>query len=529
MKQYTCDVLVIGGGGAAVRAAIEAARLNPDSNVLLVDKGRFERSGTSPLSLHGLTTVIHESDSEDILYEDIMRTGGGMSDSGLVCRAVGESRYEPARLEEYGVRFVRVEDGRYDLYRGAGHSAPHGLTFDETENGINFVAVLGKEAWKRGVHIIEEVMITDLIVCENEVLGAVGISLGRELHVFSAGAVVLAAGGANSIYPNVVPRIAHPMYRTTGDGFGIALRAGLSLVDMEFANFRDTPPAAMLGGRLINAEGCAFMERYEPERKEKAPRGNVVEAIYREMQAGRGPIHIEVDSECERNAQFLPEEYKAYVRAYKEGKRPPVTIMFQRLLGGATMNPDASTEIDGLFIAGENAGGFHGADRLQGAAFLETQVFGRLAGIGAAEYARSGERKSLPDAKVKELCSRVESVFQKKEGKCASKILTYIQRLTWNFASIVRDEAGLKTGLNGISMVHRDLEQAVGSHAFEVLEVMNLALTAESVLRAALERRESRGTHRRSDFPGIRQELAGKHTSIRYNTDGTIVSSLIPI
>jgi succinate dehydrogenase/fumarate reductase flavoprotein subunit len=129
---------------------------------------------------------------------------------------------------------------------------------------------------------------------------------------------------------------------------------------------------------------------------------------------------------------------------------------------------------------------------------------------------------------VNELCARVEAVFQKKEGRCASKIQTYIQRLAWNFAGIVRDEAGLKTGLNGISMVHGDLEQAVGFHAFEVLEVRNLALTAESVLYAALKRGESRGTHRRSDFPRSSQNLAGRHTHIRYNPDGTLSSSMMP-
>jgi len=528
MKQYTCDVLVVGGGGAAVRAAIEACRSNPEARVILVDKGRFERSGTSPLGLHGLLTVLHEADSEEILFNDIVRNGCEISDMDLVHTAVRESLVEPRLLEEMGVRFVRIEGGDYDLYRGAGHSAPHGLTFDETENGINFVAVLGKEAWKRGVHIIEEVMINELIVDDHRVLGAVGVSLSNELHVFSAGAVVLAAGGANRIYPNVVPRIAHPMYRTTGDGYSLALRAGLALVDMEFANFRDTPPAARLGGRLINAEGEAFMERYEPERKEKAPRGNVVEAIYREMQAGRSPVYIEVDAECERNAQFLPEEYKAYVRAYKEGRRPPVTIMFQRLLGGARMNPDASSEIAGLYIAGENAGGFHGADRLQGAAFLETQVFGRLAGIGSSKFAISNQRKALPQTKVDDACRRITAVIERKKGMPTTKILEGIHRLTWDYASIVRDEGGLKIGLLEIRNLQEQIKQAFGTHAFEVFEMTNLALTAETILCAALKRNESRGTHRRSDFPKIRKDLAGTHTHIKLDPHGTLITSMLP-
>jgi succinate dehydrogenase/fumarate reductase flavoprotein subunit len=297
---------------------------------------------------------------------------------------------------------------------------------------------------------------------------------------------------------------------------------------MEFANFRDTPPAALLGGTYVNARGEAFMAKYDPVWKERAPRGRVVEAIFQEIQAGRGPIHIEIDDESERAAQILPEEYKNYVRASREGRPPSVTITFQRLLGGARINPDASCEIKGLFIAGESAGGFHGADRLQGAAFLETQVFGRLAGAGAAEFARKENRKELPAGLVRDYREQVSHILERKEGPRAAEILQELHQLTWKYASILRDAEGLKRCLGEIEKLREALNGAVGSTSFEVIEVKNLALTAEAAVRAALAREETRGTHLRTDFPGAREEMSQKHVSVCYSGDGGLRTSIVP-
>jgi succinate dehydrogenase/fumarate reductase flavoprotein subunit len=524
---HESDVLIIGGGGAAVRAAIEAAR--GGVSVTLADKGCFERSGTSPLSLHGFSTVLHCEDSEEKLLSDIAQTGCGINDLDLVRKAVLESRFEPKRLEEMGVRFVHNTDGSYYFYRGAGQSVPHNLVFDEAGNGINFVAVLAKEAWKRNVRLVDGVMTTELLVDNGRVVGAIGIDAGRQIHTFSAAAAVLAAGGANRIYPNVVPRISHPMYRTTGDGYVLALQAGLRLVDMEFANFRDSPPAASFGGIYLNAKDERFMSRYDPVNKEKAPRGKIVEAIFREMQAGNGPVYIAISQESERIVEFLADEYKAYVRACKEGKRPPVTITFQRLLGGARINPDSSSEINGLYIAGENAGGFHGADRLQGAAFLETQVFGCLAGIEAAAFARRTTRKHIPKGLIDSSCDKIYKTWECSEGQRASEIVQRIHKLTWNHASIVREIGGLKKALNEVEELRTKLKRAVGEDSFEVLEVQNLALTAELVLRAALAREETRGTHRRTDFPEPKEEWAHYHVSLGIGADGFIQTSRVPV
>ena len=379
-----CDVLVVGGGAAATRAAIEAARAG--AKVTMVCRGAFAQSGTSPLGLHGFSSVLGENDSEATLIEDILDTGDHLNDIDLVEVAVRESRRDPARLEAMGVRFVHDADGKYDIYRGAGHSVAHGLTFDEQGHHDSFVHVLGPTAWKLGVKLVERVMIAELLVEKGRVVGAVAIDAHDGERVFGAKAVILAAGGANHAYPNIVPRIKDEKWRTTGDGYALALKAGLELVDMEMPNFRDTPPLARIKGRYVNAKGEYFMRRYD-KMLENASRDVVVAALFSEMAAGNGPIYVDLPAESETISKALPQEYKDVVKAFKDGKRPTATITFQRLLGGARILPDASTALAGLCVAGENAGGFHGGDRLQGAAFLETQVFGRFAGINAAKYA----------------------------------------------------------------------------------------------------------------------------------------------
>jgi fumarate reductase (CoM/CoB) subunit A len=521
-----CDVLVIGGGAAAVRAAIEAAQ--PGVEVLLVDKGEFGRSGTSPLGLHGFASVQHATDSEAILTKDILHSGSNLNDFDLIRRAVTETRQEPKRLEAFGVRFVQKPDGSYDIYRGAGHSVPHGLTFDDEGNGINFVAVLGREAWKRGVRLVEHVMITGLLADGGHAVGAYGINEGGEDCVFSARAVVLAAGGANRMFPNIVPRIANTMYRTTGDGYALAARAGLPLVDMEMANFRDTPPAARLAGKYVNAKGEHFMGRYDPM-GENAPRGKVVEALYREIQAGNAPIHIELTPESERIAKFMPAEYKDYVRAYKEGHPPAVEIVFQRLLGGARINDDATTAIDGLCVAGEAEGGFHGGDRLQGAAFLETQVFGRMAGLSATAYAGAHVVGNSVDQLARAASVRVHRFLNNQNGARAGDIIKKVQQIAWDHASIVKDKAGLDAALDEIRALRAEIAKGLaGAYTFEPLEADNLALTAEAVILASMKRDESRGNHLRSDFPAPKNALARVHTSISMNGNGELAASFVP-
>jgi fumarate reductase (CoM/CoB) subunit A len=520
MINRQCDVLIVGGGSAAARAAIAA--VENGAKVLLVDKGRFGCSGTSPLGLHGYATTFHPDDSEERLIDDIISNGQQISDRDVVETAVRGSREEVSRLEEFGFRFVRLKDGIFDIYKGSGATAPHGLTFDEVETGLNPVVVLGKYAWKKGVQLLEDVMVTTLVVAGNRVIGALGVDRKGEGYAFSAGAVVLAAGGANGIYPNVTPRIAHKMFRTTGDGYVLALNAGLPIIDMEFANFRDTPPLGRLGGTLLNARDEDVMAKYDPGRKDGYSRGKIVEAIYLELRSNLGPLRITVSEEQERRAAFLAEEYKSYVKAAKEGHPPPVSISFQRLLGGVRIKPDASTAIDGLYAAGENTGGFHGADRLQGASFMETQVMGRIAGENAARYSRveHDAAAGLPQETTKAFSETLVAKANQKGRPCPDFIRD-VQRVAWNCAGIVRQATELENGLKEISALRAETSAIQGS-AQEICEAENLAKLAEVVIRSCLARNETRGTHRRADFRQTDNSLRKCHTAVFENKKGEL-------
>jgi len=517
------DVLVIGGGGAAARAAVEAARKGV--KVVLADKGRLGSSGTSPQGLHGFVTALPAEVSEETLFSEFVRIGYGINDFDLVRTAVEESSKEPALLEELGLRFVRDKAGHYFYRRTAKYLQ---ITFDEAGCGLNPVAVLGREVRKHNVHLVNGIMIIQLLVKDGCVFGAVGLDRRNELYTFAAKAVVLAAGGANRTYPNVVPRISPEQYRTTGDGLVLALASGLPLVDVEFAQFRNSPPAATINAKYINAQGEHFMARYDPQLKEDAPRSQIVEAIFREIEAGRGPVYIDLEDEGVRVHEFLKDDYKEYVRACKGGNPQPVTITFQRLLGGVRIHPDASTAVSGLFVAGENAGGLHGADRVRGSAFLETQVFGRLAGIGAAAHARKTGRTEIAKDLTEKGRERISKVRERKKGPKAGELLESARQLTWTYASIIRDGKGLKKGLAALENIKAALESAVGQNSFEVFEACNLARVAEIVMRAALAREETRGSHRRADFPQMSKEMDRKHIQVRLNASDTVETKVVP-
>lgn len=516
------DMLVIGGGGAALRASIEGARNGIE--VLLVDKGRIAQSGTSPLSLHGFAVALDEA-SEKILFEDIVRTGSNISDLDLVRTMVSEGMGEVLNLEKMGVHFALDARGGY-FCRDTGNSMR--ITFDAAASGMNFVSVLANEAKKCGVQFLEEVMITELLIEHGRFFGALSIDQDSNSYIISAKAAVLAAGGANRLYPNPTERIANEMYRTTGDGYALALKAGLPLVDMEFPNFRDSPPAVRMNGRYINSLGEAFMERYAPEWKERAPRGIIVKAIYRELQAGRGPVTIDFKNRHEKIPDFLPAEYKEYKKAYHRGTPPQVLITFQRLLGGVRIYPDASCDVEGIYLAGENAGGIHGADRLQGGAFLETQVFGRLSGAGASEFARANDRLASAHALEKYIRPGVPDVSKGTLKKIA-ELKLQLQETAWEYAGVIRNAPGLIKGIATVEKIRMAMDgEELKSGGFELYELRNLALTAEAVMKSALEREETRGTHIRDDFPEPSEHLSAKHVLIHLGDQGELRTEIIP-
>jgi fumarate reductase (CoM/CoB) subunit A len=511
----TTDVLVIGGGGAATRAAIEAAATGV--RVDLVDKGFCGESGSSPRCLRGFAGMFDKEDSAGLFLADWTRAGGYISDQNLVRQAIADSRDAAQGLERAGIEFVTAPDGTAILYRGAGHTKPRGLT----AKNQNTVACLRKEAEQRGVTMHEGIMVTRLLRKDGEVVGAVGVTRNRDVLVFSAKAVILAAGGANRLYPNVAPSITDERYRTTGDGFCLALAAGALLVDMEFAQFRDSPPgASRFGGRYMNRLGERFMERYEPKALEKAPRNKVAAAIYTELKAGRGPIIWEVAGISEEEAKYPPGSL------YAGKEKMEVNLDFQRLMGGTRINERAETSIGRLFAAGESAGGLHGGDRMQGDAFLETQVFGSIAGRNAAALAVTIPGHDIDPGLYAEEQARLAAV----SGDLSpAEIVRTVQETMWNQVGIVRSGEALNDAVSRFAGIRKELvPRLAGDDPFAALEAANLSLTAEMVARAAVFREESRATHARTDHPETDDATWLRHVCITSKA-GEIAVSAVPI
>ena len=518
-KTFITDVLVIGAGAAAGRAAVEAAASGVQ--VDLVDKGKFGESGSSPICLSGFSSTFNKEDNPESFFEDWARSGGYINDRNLVWEAITQSQEAIEGLEAMGTEFLKNPDGSRLLYRGAGHTVARGLTIKFP----NVVAILRIEAEKRGAHVHEGVMITKLLKENNRVIGAVGISKSGDFSFFGAKAVILAAGGANRLYPNIASktvegeRFIDPKYRTTGDGFSLAFAAGAPLIDMEFTQFRDSPPgAARFGGRYLNVLGERFMEKYDPQALEKAPRSRMVEAIYQEIKAGRGPIMWEVKGIRETEAN-LP-----IAKNYVNEQEVEITIDFQRVLGGARINERAETPVMGLFAAGESSGGVHGGDRMQGNAFLETQVFGANAGRNAAALALHIERKNIKIADVDEEEARIGCI---RGNIDPLEITQIVQETMWEQVGVTRHRVSLSDAIAKFEQIREEMVPRLsGDDLFAALETTNFVLTAEIVARAALTREETRRTQIRTDYPTTDNDTWLKHVCINSRGKEIIVSTM---
>ena len=261
----------------------------------------------------------------------------------------------------------------------------------------------------------------------------------KYLLVFNAKAVVLAAGGANRLYPCLCNGIEAPIFQTNGDSFYLAFDAGIPLLDMEFTQFRDSPPlGSIYGGKYLNALGERFMEKYDPQALEKAPRYLVTAAVYIEIMEGRGPVTC--------NTEGLLESEPGVPVGHEIGNKKlvEITLQFQRVLGGARINEKAETSLMGLFAAGESAGGVQGGDRMQGNAFIETQAFGANAGRNAAILAQNIERAVIKPVQIKEEQARLASI---KGDANPAELNQTVNKIMWEQVGLGRDKHNLQDAL----------------------------------------------------------------------------------
>lgn len=517
MHTHESGVLVIGGGSAALRAALEARRAGAE--VLIVDKGDPAKSGSSPVALVGFSALQgDEGDSESLFLADWVKTSGGICDRNLALEVIRRGRGIAQDLQRLGVDFVSNPDGSWFIARRAGHSARRTVM---VKGHANAMLPIREAALAAGVRTCPGVMVTRLLRSAGRICGAIGVDASGELHLLRARAVVLAAGGANRLYPNPAEEITDPVHRTTGDAYALAFHAGVPLIDLEFCQFRDSPPAGpIFGAHYLNRLGERVMLRYDPVALECAPRYMMAKAVYQENMEGRGPVTWTVEeNQVARSRAPVGLQYQA-------GQVVEITLQFQRLMGGARIDARAATPLPGLFAAGESSGGIQGGDRMQGCGFCETQVFGAIAGASAAAFARSAAAQPPVDAEAHTEAARLA---EKGGSRDPAEFIREVQRLAWEKAGVVCERGRLLEGIAALEALRRSAPGELDrSNLFAALEAQNLVLTAELVARAKLAREESRSAHHRSDFPAADPQWV-RHVSLTRAEQDAVEVGTLPV
>ncbi len=502
-EHLTTDFLIIGGGVAGLRAAIELAR---HGSVLIVTKDAPNES-SSEYAQGGIAVALSDEDEISIHFEDTLRAGDGLCRRKAVGILVEQG---PSRIREliaWGAEFDR-EGAKLAFTQEAAHSKRRILHAQGDSTGREIVRVLVDKVRSSGrVTKLDYAFTCDLLVRRGRCVGA--LVLQREpqrLITVAAQAVVLATGGAGQLFA----RTTNPLV-ATGDGMAMAKRAGAALVDMEFVQFHPTAlylpgaPQFLLseamrgeGGRLRNVRGERFMDNYHPSR-ELAPRDVVTRAIHTEMQRTRTD-HVFLDV-THMFDKYLMWRFPRIYRTCKElgidiSREPiPVSPAAHYIMGGVKTNLWGATSVPGLFAAGEAAcTGVHGANRLASNSLLEGLVYGERAGLAAARYAARRKRQEHPllQGKVRKAAAPLTSSKVK-------QVRSALKKLLWENVGIVRDRKGLSTALSQLRVWERMLRKP--PYKRDALELRNMVSTALLITRSALLRQNSVGAHFRKDFP----------------------------
>jgi succinate dehydrogenase/fumarate reductase flavoprotein subunit len=526
LEELTFDVLVLGSGGAGLMACIHALDVNPDLKVGLVVKGLIGKSGCTRMVQGGYNAVLSPEDSIESHFQDTVKGGVFLNDQELAWVLVTKA---PAVIHELETRigcfFDRNSDGSIHQKAFAGQG------FDRTVHrgdltGIEIVSRLRDYLFGLPIHVLEEQRAIELLLgAGGEVAGVVLLDLRTgNVAIARAKCVVLGTGGSATMYT-----LATPSLEKSGDGVAMAVRAGLQCVDMEMMQFHPTGIVAgrarltgMIleeglrgaGAHLRNALGERFMERYDRARMERSTRDVVSRASFLEIQAGRGTPGggVWLDAShlgSEFVAQTFPGMVERMALLGKDLTREPieVTPTAHFHMGGVRIDTSCRTTIPGLLVAGEDAGGVHGANRLGGNGVAESTVFGTVAGAVAADLCRSTRLADFDPATAAGAAAAAGRFLR--PGSSPYLLRQRLNSLMWQWGGLVRDEDGLTKASSALEQMGAELEAvgAPGGRAYnpgwhEALNLENLITVARLVVASALHRTESRGSHYRSDHPG---------------------------
>jgi succinate dehydrogenase flavoprotein subunit len=537
VETHEHDVIVIGAGGAGLRAAIESSELGARTAVIC--KSLLGKAHTV-MAEGGVAAAlgnVDEADSWETHFQDTISAGKYLNNWRMAELHAKEAPERVAELERWGGVFDRTPAGKMSQRTFGGHTYRR-LVHIGDRTGLELLRTLQDKAVHQDVDVFMECTITHLLKDGDRVCGAFGYwrSTG-EFVVFKARAVVLASGGLGRCYA-----ITSNSWECTGDGQALAYEAGAELIDMEFVQFHPTgmvwPPgvAGLLvteavrgeGGLLRNADGERFMERYDAERMELSTRDIVSRAIYTEIQEGRGTEHggVYLDVShlpAETVKKRLPSMYAQFLDlAGVDITSAPMEVAptCHYIMGGIRVDAEtAATSVPGLYAAGECSGGMSGATRLGGNSLSDLLVFGRRAGVAAAEHASTAPAPAVEDAEVAAAESQLSGYLTGSGNENPYVLHADLQATMKKHVGIFRDENGLAAAVGELEALKsraRNLRVPGTERRFNpgwhlCGDVRNLLVCAEAIARSALLRAESRGAHNRLDFPGQSPEWGGRN------------------
>lgn len=538
-ETHTHDVIVIGAGGAGLRAAIESSAQG--ASTALVCKSLLGKAHTV-MAEGGVAAALANVDAGDgweTHFKDTMKGGKMLNNWQMALFHAREAPERVRELEYWGALFDRTKDGKIMQRAFGGHTWKR-LAHVGDRTGLEMIRTLQEKGIHGGMDVYMECTITHLVKDGGRITGAFGYwRESGKFVLFRANAVILATGGVGKAY-----KYTSNSWEYTGDGHAMAYDAGAELVDMEFIQFHPTgmvwPPSVRgilvteavrgEGGLLTNSEGERFMERYDPQRMELSTRDVVARAIYTEVQEGRGSPHggafLDISH---RGAEYvrkkLPSMYHQFMEfADIDITRAPMEVFptTHYVMGGVAVDAETcSSRVPGLFAAGEVAGGMHGANRLGGNSLSDLLVFGRRAGLGAASYAGGKSHGNVPAEAVDGFARELLEPFGNESGENPYILQQDLQDAMQRYIGVFRTRENIEKGIEEIEKLKERSRtlKIEGSVMFNpgwhlCRDLKSMLTVSEALARCALEREESRGAHSRVDFPESDDAKWGRVNSV---------------
>ena len=531
------NVLVIGSGGAGLRAAIEAKKLGVE--VTVIGK-RLKEDVHTVLAAGGVNAAFGNVDSEDSWqqhFADTMIEGYGLSDPKLVEIMAKKAPNLVKEIDKWGANFAKLKNGKIDQRFFGAHTYRR-TCYSGDYTGRSILMALLKKAKSLKIPIFDSQYVTEILVHDNISFGAMTFNIQNgERTVFLADSVILAAGGHTRIWRKSSSR----RNENTGDGFYLGLKAGCELIDMELVQFHPTGmviPEEMAGtlvteavrgegGRLLNKNGERFMKNYDPNRLELSTRDVVAMANYTEIVEGRGTdnggVFLDISHKPkEFIVEKLPRMYRQFLDTLMiDISKSPMEVSptAHYSMGGILIDAKKhTTKVEGLYAAGEVTGGLHGANRLGGNSLAEILISGKIVGKEASIRSLEMKIQQRSHEIIKKAHDKIDSLI-KDGNEVARPLQRELRNIMWENCGVVRTEKKLKDGLNRINTIRSSLENLDVRPDSEGYQDLMLAfdlegsiMSAGATILGAIERKESRGAHQRADFVNVMNDFKRNFT-----------------